>query len=391
MKAQIILCMLGFSSIAYAQQSIYSRHNQQLPTNAVIQENTLQRTFEHLDKSKIETGVLLDAAVEFADLKKYNGILTDSSSTNAKIIGDIYNTLVMGKVSENKGNLMSPADFQNLWFGTQTTDVLPVAGVYFRYNELSEANHWYFKNQQLSPVGRTADISTTTLSISPDNQLRDVYANGVWQNPYDIHTVFAMAPIANSHNKLNFKVIFPQDLFQSNDGNKIAELAVKFSENDTFKVVQYGQEMTVNYPAVGNYQWTYRLTLNDGSVLYSQHPFNITSDLGKYVNTDDTTSRGHTPYRKVELENFQYFIPFPPMVQNRPKLTLYIRYRQGQSQITRPFIVAEGFDAGHITAPRKEGGDNTIEGFLDNLTGDLYYALKNYDIIYVDWGLGQII
>ena len=41
MKAQIILCMLGFSSIAYAQQSIYSRHNQQLPTNAVIQENTL--------------------------------------------------------------------------------------------------------------------------------------------------------------------------------------------------------------------------------------------------------------------------------------------------------------------------------------------------------------
>lgn len=298
----------------------------------------------------------------------------------------------MGKISQNRGGLMPPADFQKLWFGSQATDVLPVAGVYFKYNSFSEANNMYFQTLHISPMRRRmADISTSTLSITPNNQIRDVYTNGVWQNPYDTHTVFAMAPIANSHNKLNFKIIFPQDLFQSNDGNKIAELAVKFSENDTFKVVQYGQEMTVNYPAVGNYQWTYRLTLNDGSVLYSQHPFNITSDLGKYVNTDDTTSRGHTPYRKVELENFQYFIPFPPMVQNRPKLTLYIRYRQGQSQITRPFIVAEGFDAGHITAPRKEGGDNTIEGFLDNLTGDLYYALKNYDIIYVDWGLGQII
>ena len=53
MKAQIILCMLGFSAIAYSQQGIYSRHNQQLPANAVIQENTLQRTFEHLDKSKL--------------------------------------------------------------------------------------------------------------------------------------------------------------------------------------------------------------------------------------------------------------------------------------------------------------------------------------------------
>lgn len=150
--------------------------------------------------------------------------------------------------------------------------------------------------------------------------------------------------------------------------------------------------MAVNYPTIGTYQWTYRLTLNNGKVLYSTHPFHITSDLGKYVNTDDTTSRGHMPHRKVELENFQYFIPFPPMVQNRPKLTLYIRYRQGQSQITRPFIVAEGFDAGHITAPRKEGGDNTIERFINSSTFKNTYLQSfltdNYDLIYVDWGIG---
>lgn len=88
MKAPFISILLGLFTIAYGQQSIYSRKNQQLPANAVLRENTLQKNFEYLDKTKIATGVLLDAAVEFIDLKKYNGIPTDSSYTNAKIIGD---------------------------------------------------------------------------------------------------------------------------------------------------------------------------------------------------------------------------------------------------------------------------------------------------------------
>lgn len=365
-----------------------------MPENAVLEENALQSTFSNLDKSKIETGLLLDAAVEFADLKKYNGIPTDSSYTSTKIIGDIYNTIVMSKVSANQGTLKPPADFQTEWFKAQSTDLLPIGGIYYRYNQFSESNNAYFQTtaKTTSPTGRIANISTSTLTVSPNNTITDVYTNGVWQNPYEVSNVFAMAPIANSHNKLNFNVVFAQSLFQSNYANEISKLEVKFSENEEFKTVNYGQLMNVNYPAIGEYIWTYRLTLNSGQVLYSKNKFLITGDLGKYVNEDATaTSRVSAPYKKIELEKFQYFIPLPPMVVNRPKLTLYIKYRAGQTQITKPFIVAEGFDAGHITAPRQEGGDNNIDGFIKDIAyymPQLKLKLDDYDVIYVDWGIG---
>ncbi|QIG88534.1 hypothetical protein G6R40_02150 [Chryseobacterium sp. POL2] len=79
------------------------------------------------------------------------------------------------------------------------------------------------------------------------------------------------------------------------------------------------------------------------------------------------------------------------MVVNKPKLTLYIKLKDGQTQITNPLIVAEGFDSGHITAPRQEAGDNNIETFLykNGMNYDLRtYLTGNYDIIYVDWGIG---
>lgn len=90
---------------ANAQTNLYSTQNQALPENALLKEDSLQSAFNNLDKSKIETGLLLDAAVEFADLKKYNGVPTDSSYTSAKIIGDIYNTLVMSRIFSNQGTL----------------------------------------------------------------------------------------------------------------------------------------------------------------------------------------------------------------------------------------------------------------------------------------------
>lgn len=59
------------------------------------------------------------AAIEFVDLEKYNDKLTDSSFISAKIIGDIYNIIVMNKISLNKGTLKPSADFQDEWFNAQ--------------------------------------------------------------------------------------------------------------------------------------------------------------------------------------------------------------------------------------------------------------------------------
>lgn len=54
--------------------------------------------FENLEKQRIESGMLLDYAMEFTDVAAYNGRITDSTYINANVLGDIYKTLFMSKV-----------------------------------------------------------------------------------------------------------------------------------------------------------------------------------------------------------------------------------------------------------------------------------------------------
>lgn len=150
------------------------------PSNPPIEESTLLFPFTDLDKSKIETGLLLDAGMEFADLKKYNGVPTDSSFTTSKIISDVYSTLMMSKISPNGGTLKDPNDFQNEWYQNQTIDLIPVAGVYFKYNQFSESNQNTFKSMtSMFTEDRTNTISTSSLAITPQNKIVDVYTNGI--------------------------------------------------------------------------------------------------------------------------------------------------------------------------------------------------------------------
>lgn len=48
--------------------------------------NIINPTFQHLDKSKIQSGILLDYAMEFTDVTAYNGILTDTTFVDADVI-----------------------------------------------------------------------------------------------------------------------------------------------------------------------------------------------------------------------------------------------------------------------------------------------------------------
>lgn len=60
--------------------------------------NSINATFQNLDKTKISSGMLLDYAMEFTDVTAYNGALTDSTYIDINVMGDIYKTLFMSKV-----------------------------------------------------------------------------------------------------------------------------------------------------------------------------------------------------------------------------------------------------------------------------------------------------
>lgn len=60
--------------------------------------NSINPIFQNLDKTKIQSGILLDYAMEFTDVTAYNGVLTDTTYIDINVLGDIYKTLFMAKV-----------------------------------------------------------------------------------------------------------------------------------------------------------------------------------------------------------------------------------------------------------------------------------------------------
>jgi hypothetical protein len=60
--------------------------------------NAINSIFQNLDKSKIQSGMLLDYTMEFTDVAADNGTLTNTTYINTNVLGDIYKTLFMSKV-----------------------------------------------------------------------------------------------------------------------------------------------------------------------------------------------------------------------------------------------------------------------------------------------------
>ena len=364
----VLLCSIAsFSQIATQQQQAPVLSGD--PTNQI---NELQAIFTNLEKERIPTGFLLDAGVEFANLKKYDGTIPDSSHTSSKLVLDVYNTLLMSRLSANAHVPKTSEQFSNDWKSEQSIDIIPLGGVFFKYAQFSEVTQQNAQN--------TGDPGTLTVT---DGKLYDKYINGVWQNPYEEKQIFALTPALSSFNKFNFKIKLPNSLFLSNQSSQILKIEYKLSDNQSYQLLPYNQLIDVNYSAEGTYHWTFKLTLNSGQVLYSHTQFIIDGHLDQYTDITDVASKSNLgQYSKQTISI------------GSSKATLYIKLAPGHTQITKPLIVAEGFDMGAIITPSREAGLTNIDGFIRSLTYEnydstlRYYLSSNYDIIYVDWNNG---
>ena len=60
--------------------------------------NLINPTFQNLDKTRIQSGMLVDYAMEFTDVTAYNGALTDTTYIDINVLDNIYKTLFMSKI-----------------------------------------------------------------------------------------------------------------------------------------------------------------------------------------------------------------------------------------------------------------------------------------------------
>jgi hypothetical protein len=75
--------------------------------------NSINPIFQNLDKTKIQSGLLLDYAMEFTDVTAYNGILTDTTYIDANVMGDIYKTLFMSKAKTLQNHFLNFTSIKN--------------------------------------------------------------------------------------------------------------------------------------------------------------------------------------------------------------------------------------------------------------------------------------
>jgi hypothetical protein len=328
-------------------------------------------------------------------LPAYNGVaLSDSTKTTYGTVIDLYTTIASCIVSMNAGapgSFLHPIYVDSLLQAKRTAGTITLEGLYYKYAQFA------------------SNAVTSNLITVSNNQLYDNYVNGVWQNPYQTETVFAVSPSINFYNSYgtySLKTILPDSLWLTNSADSINSITVDFGDGNGNVTLTPNQLINITYASGGKKTWLFSLNLKSGTILQSQ-----TDILLDSASTSTAVNRKHTTSglcrTRINFNHFYYGFPQKPQVQFISTPLSNISKRNGggeygyitisyanQDQVMRkPFIVVEGFDPGYITDPEQLLGGRTLQDFLDdnnpaNGGSSLLNGLltSDYDIIYLDWG-----
>lgn len=327
--------------------------------------NQLAHPFLQLERDRIPGGVLLDYSLGLTDLKLYDGTLRENADIDITVYSNIYKEIFMGIVnSEGEQNMQTLRQLVDQWavYRTQTNSketeqtTLVLSGILSNYAYIDEV---------------AADDRNILVE---NNQFIDVYKNGVWQNPYKTGKAFAIAAPINNLTTGNFSLLLPEDLFIGNAKEEISSIQMQLDSSKHWQSMNFNEPIPVEITTEGKHNLVFKIQLQSGQILNTRLPIHIKFP---HIPIDVSTN--------VKIVNDKY------------SATLRIDYMNDRvKKITRPLIVAEGFDLSSVTNPEKKGGDLSLGDFGISLRGELAAILNNndqqYDIIYVDWhnGVGDI-
>jgi hypothetical protein len=331
----------------------------------------MRYAFANLDKSRVPSGFLLDHAMEFTSLANFRGVLVDTNKTTAGLLKDIYNTLFLSAVHTNAGSFLHPDHLDTLWFRQRQAGVVVLSGVYYQYAR--------FKDNA---------ASSNLVSIS-NGQVRDRFVNGVWQNPYQSERVFALAAPIQRYRSQTLQVRLPANLWRTNQSSSISSIQADFADGLGYRALALGQTISLNYATAGVKNWKFKLSLSNGTILYSHTDFEI-------VANSPSAAAANGEKRFIDPAGPRFFTTTETYLGQPATGWITIDYANADLRLRRPLIVAEGFDSGHILSPEERFGDTDWESFRrqiifsesPNLITLLQSNIQQYDIVYVDWGRG---
>jgi len=341
------------------------------------------QVFGALETNRVNTGLLLDYAFELANPRNFDGVrLEDSTLVSQGVYSDLYTTLYTSRFNSYSASMRHPSVHDSLCYTARQQGVITLSGLLFNYNAIN-------------PGARDNGTLETI-----NNQFKDKYVNGVWQNPYQTLTTLAIAPSAATYSRSTCQVVMPASLFLSNLGSQVSSIYFDAADGNGYRPISLDVPVALHYDSVGLKHWQFRVTLASGQQLYSHSNvyFERTSDLAS-SGSHGTAARGYGASTDIDA--------FFPVVATESYLGRYgvadvvISYRNASDKVLRkPLIVAEGFDPGHIISPEAVEGVNTFKSFmydvvyssrsqsLQLLINGQYGTNSDYDIVYVNWRNG---
>lgn len=342
-KLYILLVVLWSSSLSLSAQTVSD--------NNIIR-GALDVMFEGLDKTKVPTGYLSDYAVDLVNFNQYSGVeLTDSNYVSASV----FEALLSSMMSASVGSTYT-ADIPQIMTSLQSSEdgVVNMAYMFFRYNYIKE------NALQDNLINYTA------------GKVSDSYIDGEWQNPYGEAYVFAVAPGSNvlEDGSVTFRFSSSLSFF-----NKIS-LALRFDAGDGngYRPINTTSVISVDYSTPGVKELKFAVIPSPGVTLVAHSSIYV-----KNVSTSDNYQQSvvpsPSPSSQVTINH-----------KGEPAALVSIYCKTGNTRITRPFIVVEGFDVWELMNEWKDDGSDMLgvtnhEDFYNNP-----WLLKDiYDLIYIDW------
>jgi hypothetical protein len=188
---------------------LFATHFTQSQTINTTYKTQINAKFAGLDKTKIPTKLLINQAMEFAELTDYAGEMSSTNFTTKGKFTNIYNTLLMSRVQSNVTGLISPNTFKTNWDNLREPNKIVLSGLFFKYNK--------FKTN-----------AYPNFLVNNNDIITDKYVNGVWQNPYIDQHVFAIASPILVYKSLSLQVTLPASLWHTNQATSVQSIAIDF-------------------------------------------------------------------------------------------------------------------------------------------------------------------
>lgn len=334
------------AGLAIICQTVLWGQDTDIENNAEVRAQ-IESIFEHLDKSRIPTGLLRDYSTDLVDYSIFDGTLNESNIANLTTYEYVLRSVRTSSVTSSYP-FDSVLGIMDGMAEATTSSSIPISIAAFKYNYVAD------------------NSITDGLFQRVGDKVYDVYdSDQNWVSPYRESYVVAFAPSVETFKagEYTFKA----------DGFTYTNLNITSIELDAGYGYKSLDSDLTTFLSGGDIVLKLKITLDNGTVLYA-HSKIYAEEL-----TMHPMDQGLGP---DDEELFSESVSGGTI-----SATASIQYAPGHTSLVKPFIVVEGFDPVEFgvqdkTNPYYGKGRTTLKGILHQLSSRI---TNKYDIIYVDW------